>query len=240
MKNKITKYSIFLLALAFVACEEKVVNQFDDASSLFFHRGTTFVDINDSTSYSFFLAPGGTTEDTVWLDVRLTGFPAGQDRPLPIVQVNTGDSLAAVAGTHYALPANPVMPALAVSTLVPVVVKRVLEMDTREFRLLLGITSNEYFVPGIKDQTTYLVKITAMAVKPATWDYYYDTTFGEWGQVKMKFLIDYLKYTAFEESVRNPDISVFLRFKARAALAAYEEENGPLYETDGITRVIFP
>ncbi|MDR1274576.1 MAG: DUF4843 domain-containing protein [Odoribacteraceae bacterium] len=238
MKNRIIIYSILLLALT--ACEEKIVNQFDDAPSLFFNRTNYMNAQNDSTSYSFFLAPGGTTVDTVWLDVRLSGLPTGQDRPLPLVQLNAGDSMAAVVGTHYALPASPVMPALAVSTRVPVAVKRVSEMDTSEFRLIVGFTASEHFVAGVKEQATYLVKISAMAVKPVGWDDYYNATFGQWTQGKMRFLIDYLNYTDFDQSLVDTNTSMYLRLKVNALLAAYEEEHGPLYEADGITRVIFP
>jgi hypothetical protein len=210
MKNRMIKYSIPLLALAFAACEEKVVNQFDDAPSLFFNRTNYTNAQNDSTSYSFFLAPGATMEDTVWLDVRLSGLPTEQDRTLPLVQLNIGDSMAAVVGTHYALPANPIMPALAVSVNVPVTVKRISEMDTSEFRLELGFIANEHFVLGVKEQATYLVKISAMAVKPVDWDYYYDMAFGQWSQAKMRFMIDYLKYTAFEQSLDDPNLRTYL------------------------------
>jgi hypothetical protein len=233
------KYSIFLLALALAACEEKVVSQFDDTPSLFFYRSIYTDPLNDSTSYSFFLAPSGTIVDTAWLDVRLTGIPTGQDRPLPFVQLNAGDSMAAVVGTHYALPANPVMPAGAVSVNVPVTVKRVSEMDTREFRLELGFTANEHFVAGIKEQATYLVKITAMAVKPAGWDYLFDATFGQWTRGKMRFLIDYMKFTDFDAYLMDSTTRMYLTLKARTLLAAYEEEYGPLYEADGETRVTF-
>jgi hypothetical protein len=57
----------------------------------------------------------------------------------------------------------------------------------------------------------------------------------------MKFLIDYVQYTTFDASLASTtDMRSFLKLKARAALAAYEAEHGPLYEADGITRVTFP
>ncbi|MDR1415727.1 MAG: DUF4843 domain-containing protein [Odoribacteraceae bacterium] len=241
--NKIITFTGLAAVLLLAACHERVLNKFDATSSLFFYRGTNNaagVAQSDSTSYSFFIAAGNTVQDTVWLDVRLTGVPANVDRPFPIVQLNADEPGASVAGVHHLPVEGAMLPAGAISTLIPVVVKRVPEMDTVDFRLQLGISANEHFVEGIKDRTSYVVHITAMAVKPAGWDLYYDATFGEWGQAKMKFIIDYLGYTSFDESLINADMRVFLNLKVRKLLADYEAENGPLFEADEVTQVIFP
>ena len=252
MTNKVIKYSFSLLAfvLLLASCQEKVVNLFDEESSLFFFngaknsKGTPQV---DSVSYSFFLAKSTTLQDTVWVDVQLTGLPSDKDRVLPIVQTNIGQPGAAIAGTHFVAFTDPkvasrmIMPANKVSVAIPIIVKRTAEMNTAEFRLSLAITTNDYFVAGIKDRTNYVVKITAMAVKPALWDVAnsYLSIFGPWGQVKMKFIIDYVEYSYFDQ-VLNTDYRIYLKVKAKAKLAEYELANGPLYEADGITRVIFP
>lgn len=177
----------------------------------------------------------------------MTGVPSTKDRVLPIVQSNTAEAGSAVAGTHYVAFNDPafakylILPANKVSVSVPVIVKRTAEMATSEFRLDLEITSNEFFVAGIKDRTNYTVKITAMAVKPALWDVAnsYLSIFGPWGQAKMKFIIDYVEYSDFD-IVLTTDYRVYLALKAKAKLAEYELANGPLYEADGVTRVIFP
>ena len=80
-----------------------------------------------------------------------------------------------------------------------------------------------------------------MAVKPALWDVAnsYLSIFGPWGQAKMKFIIDYVEYSDFD-IVLTTDYRVYLALKAKAKLAEYELANGPLYEADGVTRVIFP
>ncbi|PKP00173.1 MAG: hypothetical protein CVU13_01295 [Bacteroidetes bacterium HGW-Bacteroidetes-8] len=252
MKIKIIKYSILLLTLVMIitACQEKVVNKFEGESSLFFFRGSSNskgTPQTDSVSYSFFLAASSTNEDTVWVDVQLTGVPSDKDRALPIIQTNTGAAGAAVAGTHYLAFNDPavskymVLPANRVSVAIPVVVKRTSEMNTSEFRLDMAITTNEYFIAGIKDRTSYTVKVTAMAVKPALWDVAnsYLSIFGPWGQAKMKFIIDFVGFSDFDQ-VLTTDYRVYLALKAKTKLAEYEQTNGPLYEADGITRVIFP
>jgi hypothetical protein len=252
MINKVIKYSFSLLALmlTLAACQEKLVNTFEDESSLFFFRGSSNskgVPQVDSISYSFFLAESSATEDTVWVDVRLTGLPVNTDRPIPIVQTNDGQPGAAAAGIHYIAFDDPevasmmVMPANKVSVALPVVVKRTAEMNTAEFRLDMAITTNDFFVEGIKGRTVYTVKITAMAVKPALWDVAnsYLSIFGPWGQEKMKFIIDYVEFSDFDQ-VLTTDYRVYLALKAKAKLAEYEQAHGPLYEADGITRVTFP
>ncbi len=252
MKIKTIKYSFLLLALAVMsaACQEKMVNKFDSESSLFFFRGTSNSKGDpqqDSVSFSFFLSENSVVEEIIWVDVQLTGMPSDKDRPLPIVQTNVGQPGAAVAGTHYVAFNDPsiatqiVMPANKVSVAIPVKVKRTPEMNTAEFRLDLAITTNDYFIAGIKDRTSYTIKITAQAVKPALWDVAnsYLSIFGPWGQEKMKFIINYVEFSDFDQ-VLTTDYRVYLAIKAKTKLAEYELAHGPLYEADGITRVIFP
>lgn len=252
MALKMVKYGFFFMifVLALVACKEKEIETFEDESSLFFFRNiynTNSKDVlqHDSTSYSFFLG-GSIQMDTIWLDVLLTGTPASMDRPFLIVQSNAGESGAAIAGVHYVafdnsyVASQMVMPANQVVATIPIIMTRTSEMDTEEFRLDLEIMPNAYFVQGIKDRTKYTVKITAKATKPANWDApnNYKATFGEWGQEKMRFIIEYVGYNTFDE-VLITDYRYYLQLKAREKLAEYEATNGPIYEADG-TRVEFP
>lgn len=240
-------YLITILAIALLAaCSEQSIAPFDAPASLYFYRGdrnSSGAPQLDSTNYSFFLAVGPVTGDTLWLDVQLSGLPAGRDRALALVQLNAGEPAASVAGIHHVALDNTTMklPVGATSVAVPVIIKRIPEMDTTSFRLQIGIDPGNDFVPGIKGRDSYVIHITAMAVKPAAWDRYYDSAFGTWGQEKMRFLIDYVGYTAFDESLANTDMRTFLNLKAREKLAEYEAINGgPLYEADGVTQVIFP
>ena len=104
----------------------------------------------------------------------------------------------------------------------------------------MEILPNEYFIQGIKDRVVYVLKITGKATKPANWDSpnSYLATFGEWGQEKMRFIIDYVGYNTFDETLIT-DYRYYLQLKAREKLAEYEAVKGPIYEADG-TRVTFP
>ena len=252
MTIKMIKYGfLFMLSmLTLVACKENEIETFEDESSLFFFRSIYSTNSKDapqldSTSYSFFLG-GAIQVDTVWLDVLLTGMPSGEARSLLIVQSNAGEPDAAIAGVHYVafdnsyVASRMVMPANEVVATIPIIMTRTSEMDTKEFRLDLEIMPNEYFVQGIKDRTKYTVKITAKATKPLKWDApnSYKATFGEWGQEKMRFIIEYVGYNTFDEDLIT-DYRYYLQLKAREKLAEFEALNGPIYEADG-TRVEFP
>ncbi|MCK9304352.1 MAG: DUF4843 domain-containing protein [Bacteroidales bacterium] len=252
MKIKAIKYSLSILAIiaGISSCQEKIVNKFEGESSLFFFRGSSNskgAPQTDSVFYSFFLTESTKNEDTVWVDIMLTGLPSESDRVIPVVQTSAAEAGAAQAGVHYVAFDDPafakylVLPANRVSVAFPVIVKRTPEMESSEFRLDMELTSNDHFIAGIKDRTKYSVKITAMAVKPALWDVLnsYLSIFGPWGQAKMKFIIDYVEYSDFDQ-VLTSDYRIYLALKAKAKLAEYEKANGPLYEADGVTRVTFP
>ncbi|MCK9628896.1 MAG: DUF4843 domain-containing protein [Bacteroidales bacterium] len=249
--NKFKSIWLFVTAsIMLSSCQEKVVNKFDSESSLFFYNGASNskgITQQDSISYSFFLANSTLVQDTTWLDIYLTGMPSDEERSISIVQTNVGKPGAAVSGIHFVpfndpgLVSKLVLPANKVMVSIPVVVKKTAEMESQEFRLDLAIIPNESFVEGIKDNTAYTIKITAMAVKPPLWDVAnsFLSMFGTWGQVKMKFIIDNVGYSEFDV-IPNVDYRMFLRVKAKEKLAVYEAANGPLYELDGVTRVIFP
>lgn len=255
MKKYQLKYVLALLVSAFVwlGCQEEVVETFDSESSLFFYEGEYNLSGDPQYgefSYSFFYAESGTTRDSVWVDVRLTGLPVDEDRRISLVQLESEEEEeeveVAVSGNHFVAFDDPelqellVMPAGATSVLIPVVINKTADMETDEFTLEFGFESNDFFVSGLKEQASFVITMTALAVKPAGWDYYYDYTFGEWGSAKMKFLIDYVGFDDFTIDLSNPDYYRFFNLKARNALEEYEAEFGPIYESDGVTRVIFP
>ena len=199
--NKTLK--LLLVSILLGACEEKVVDQFEDASSLYFYRNMYAANNMgiiqyDSIDYSFFLA-GSIQETEIWLQVNLTGNISTEEREFSIVQTNVNEVGAAVAGTHYiafddermkpymSLPAN------ATSTMIPIILTRTGTMDDNSFKLALAIEPNENFVEGIKEgnigSQSFIINVTAEVMQPVTWDRNYDYTFGTWGEEKMKFLV---------------------------------------------------
>lgn len=256
MINNIIKYTICYLAVTFVfiSCEEKVTERFSGDSSLYFYRdmysaNEAGVMQNDSIDYSFFLA-GSEQETTIWLQVNLTGNVVDYDREILIRQTNLDEVNAAIAGTHYVdfndqrVSEYMFLPANKTSTLIPVILTRTTTMDDLSFRLVLSILPNQDFTQGIEEdtegQSSFIINITAKVMKPVTWDRNYDYAFGTWGEEKMKFLIDYVGFTDFNIDMSNLEARYFWNLKAKTTLKDYESENGVLYESDGITKVVFP
>lgn len=256
MKTKILKYALLLpiAGLLLTGCKEHIVNKFESDASLYFLRGA----VNskgaiqrDSITYSFFLFDWK-TEDIVWVDVKLTGPLSDHDRALSIVQTNAGEKGAAVAGRDYVALDDPsmldklVMPAGSTTAAIPITIKRTAAMETEVYRLDLAIVPNENFVEGITSTVggpIFTVKMTSMASQPPMWENTtsngYFITFGVWGQKKMRFILDYVGYTAFDELLNNTDLYRFYNLKAREALAEYLLNNPPLVEADE-TVVEFP
>lgn len=256
MVQKIITYAALLFTAGIITygCEEKVVNKFDEDSSLYFYRDKYTANAKgflqyDSIDYSFFLA-GSAQETEIWLQVNLTGNMAGVPRPFSIVQTNAEERGAALAGVHYVAFDDPRMaaylafPPQATTTWIPIILTRHSSMDDRTFRLVLSIRPNGHFAEGIKQgekgQQTFVINVTAEAIKPATWDRNYDYAFGNWGKIKMRFLIDQVGFSDFETDMGNLDVRYYWNLKAKTALARYETEQGALYEEDGITKVTFP
>ena len=199
--NKTVK--LLFASMLFVACEEKVVNQFEDASSLYFYRDMyTANDMGviqyDSIDYSFFLA-GSVQETEIWLQINLTGDISTEEREFSITQTNADEVGAAVSGTHYVafdderMKPYMTLPANATSTMIPIILTRTASMDDNSFRLALAIEPNENFVEGIKEgnvgSQSFIINVTAKVMQPVTWDSNYDYTFGTWGEEKMKFVL---------------------------------------------------
>ena len=249
MKNTIIQFGLLpcLMALFAASCEKDVVHRFEEQASLCFYWDIPTIGAptqRDSLNYSFFLGDDSVVQDTVWIDVRLTGMPSSTPRQMPFSQINTGKANAAIAGTHYIAFDDPrfathmVFPAGKVAMMFPVVMLRTAEMRTKEFRLEIGIGTNEHFTTGIYKQTSFLVKFNDYISEPPTWySAYFNYAFGTWGAVKMKFIIEYVGLTDFE-TMLGSDIRNYYGAQARQKLIWYEETYGPLYEDDG-TRVSF-
>ncbi len=246
--------SLLATGILMISCDEKVVEKFDDDASLYFYRdmytaNNMGIVQYDSIDYSFFLA-GSAQEAEIWLQVNLTGNVADVARSFSIEQTNVGETGAAVAGTHYVSFDDPRMaeyltlPAQATSTMVPIILTRTASMDENSFRLVVALKPNDHFVEGIKQgtkgQQSFIINVTAEAIKPLTWDRNYDYAFGDWGKVKMGFLIDHVGFSDFETDMSNLEARYYWNLKAKSALAEYESEHGELYEEDGVTKVTFP
>jgi hypothetical protein len=251
MRKRITTWSLLLFGVVLLAgaCEEVVVNKYEDAPFLYFFRGK--YDIygngqNDSLSYSFYLKESARQRDTLWIDVRLSGLPSPVARPLPLAQVSAGVD-DAVAGEHYVAFDDPevshlfVLPANATRARVPLIVLRDASLAEKEHAILLEVGTNDHFGAALDGQSRFLVRVSDLAAQPPNWTAVWRLAFGTWGPVKMRFIIDYVGFSDFDFTTITPDTRDYLKMKAKQKLAEYNASHPgePLAEADG-TKVTFP
>jgi hypothetical protein len=254
MKNKAFKsklISLVAIAMVFAGCEELVVNKYGDYTAVYFYNGRSNILGNaqyDSISHSFFYSSGSTGVDTVWVDVRLTGIASPFSRPIPLKQIfpdGEQEDSKGQPGVHYIAFDNPqlasflIMPENKVVAKIPIVLLRHESLQQKEYRLWLELGSNEYFDPGVKESQRFLIKISDLVVQPANWTRVWQSAFGTWSVVKMKFIIDYVGVTDFDIDILYVDMKNYLNQKAKSKLIEYEAANGPLYDETN-KRVEFP
>lgn len=242
MKKNILYTLVLLFVAGLTGCKENTALEYENEPALYFEN--VWEGQRDSVAQTFFIKPKGTTKDTVRIEILTMGFPSAEDRPFLLEQTNVGKPGAAVPGKHYMAFDTPemlkelVMPAGAVRKSFPLVILYDPSLDLEEVRLELKIKANDAFKVGIGTWSSFVVKMTAMAVKPISWDTYWRYTFGEtWGSRKMKFIIENTGFSDFDGGYLDSDYSDYLAAKVRQKLLEYnEDENNsdrPMREADG-------
>ena len=237
---------LFLSALlcCMAACTEyQMPRGYDGNPAVYFSWSSTSGAQHDSINHSFFLLKDYTqTTDTVWVKVNLLGSTAPVDRPIAIVQTNTGKANAAVPGTHFLSFDNPwvkermIIPADSVQMRLPIVIFKDGSLNTHTVRLELAVVENEYFRPGIEAYRNFVVTTTAQAVKPSLWDTRWRYQFGStWGTVKFRFIIDATGYLDWDI---YPTDNGYLTWLQNTTLQKFEEyklsnPGNPLKEANG-------
>lgn len=242
MKKNILYTLVLLFVAGLTGCKENTALEYENEPALYFEN--VWEGQRDSVAQTFFIKSKGTTKDTVRIEILTMGFPFAEDRPFLLEQTNVGKPGAAVPGKHYMAFDDPemlkelVMPAGAVRKSFPLVILYDPSLDLEEVRLELKIKANDAFKVGIGTWSSFVVKMTAMAVKPISWDTYWRYTFGEtWGSRKMKFIIENTGFSDFDGGYLDSDYSDYLAAKVRQKLLEYnEDENNsdrPMREADG-------
>ena len=225
--KKIIKYILILCLFLEYGCEQHDALVYENDPRICFTRGDRGYGQQDSVVHSFFLVPSGQDRDTVWVEMSVMGCPDPENaRSIKIVQSNAGAEGAAVAGTHYVAFDDPEIaeemqvPVNAVKVKIPVILKRDPSLSKQRVRIEMTVEENEYFKPGIDKDKIFMVKTTAMADQPdnwKSWSYY----FGEWGSVKMGFIVNYVGFSDFENIPDDINYRYYLQLKAREKLVEY-------------------
>lgn len=229
------RHILYILAIAMLsltACSEKDIMQYEDQPALYL--------VNSEKSFSFFYSETGGDKDTVHVTVHAMGYPSTVDRAFTLCQLNEGEADAAVPGTHYLAFSSDemrqlmVMPAGKSEVVVPITLIKDASLDTKTVKLKIGITPNENFTNGIVEKDSTVVTFSSQAIKPSNWDDWYYAFGGNWGTVKMRFIIDNTGITNFDKLPDDYYYLLYLNNKLKDALNQYNATHDtPLQEADG-------
>lgn len=248
MGNKI-KYVCLpvLFAWLITACRKSELTGYSQPDMIYFYKDFYNAD-KDSIVYSFAIKPNGLVADTVKIPMRIMGLASDYDRTVNIQMV--ADSSTALAQQYTILPT--IVKAGMYTTNVPLLVKRMPELKTKDVRLLLEVAASDEFLPGVYNSTPsasrgggsvrFPVRINDFLTKPSNWDSFITYYFGAYSQVKYKLAIDVTGRTQFLTSGEDPVTSsqmTFFKILCRNYLIDYNATNTPLKDENG-TLVTFP
>lgn len=202
MKKYIFVFS--LLATLFVTSCEKDLPLYDDQQARLNFRyttpGSTVTNLGDSIVGYSFVYNSHLTQDTVWLQLRTSGFLSSVDRPFELKQVETGEN-DAVPGVHYVSFDDPeykqkylVVKADSIDVTVPVILLKDASLNDATYSLRIEVKDNEYFKSGYKELKYKRINFTNQLVKPTYWNFLMNYYMGSYGKVKHQFMIDNTKY----------------------------------------------
>ncbi|WP_166664790.1 DUF4843 domain-containing protein [Pedobacter metabolipauper] len=229
MKLIIKKGLLMLAAgLLFASCTKDKDLLFNEPTAIY------VVALPDSVDFSFATTPTSVISDTLFMTYRIIGNAAPQDRTINLV---ARDGATAKAGYHYKLgPA--VVKAGEFAAEVPVYVYRKAGLKDSTVQVIFDIKENADFKTGFPTRLRYKLTLTDILQKPSNWETTWKTYFGEYSEVKFRFLLSVTGRTVWTGAV-YPGDSRFLAGRARNALLEYNQTYGALIDENGV-EVSFP
>lgn len=233
-----------LILAAFASCKKSELTSFEEKPMVHFYK--RFDDPKkDSFLYSFAIMPPERTKDTIKLPVRISGIAADRDRTINLKPV--ADSTTAVEGTDYTIH-SAIVRAGHYNDSIVLIVLRSPEMKTKEKRLVLEIIPSEDFDPGLYNTPSgdgvvkltggsvrMLVRINDFLTKPSNWDSWLVYFFGDYSQVKYRFIIDVIGTGEFPSGPTGLPYGQFVAYQQlmKQELDKYEAEHGNMIDENG-------
>lgn len=216
-----------------LSCKKSELQKYTAGDGIYFYS-------IDSVNYSFANQVGNIDRDTILVAMRILGEVKDYDRPLQLKAV-TGTT--AQANTHYILPVVAIK-ANTNTIAYPVIVLNTPDLKTNTVRLELQVSENTDFAQGagiISNGTNFnifKINFNNRLIKPSYWSSI-QGYFGEYSDVKYKFMIDTLGFSDFSSATITFSEYYALKATMTTALQKYVATNGPLVDESGKT-VSFP
>ncbi|WP_442588423.1 DUF4843 domain-containing protein [Pedobacter sp. AW31-3R] len=204
---------------------------------LFFNSATNVYVTSspDSVIYTFATRPSSLMADTVKIACTIMGSSSAEDRPITFV---ARDSSTAKANYHYKLLPG-VVKANAFVAEIPVVVYRRAGLKDSTLQVIFDIKDNDQLKAGYPNRLRYKITLDDKLGKPSNWETYWKNHFGDYSEVKFRFLISATGRTSWNSSALPGELA-YLNGQARYALLQYNESNVlPLRDEFG-NLVFFP
>lgn len=234
MKNL---YLLFVAAIM-LACEARMPETYAGKQSAYIIANSYL----RTLEHTFFSVTESNSRDTVWITVQTMGKTFPERRSFRLTQINVEGDSAAIGGEHYVpFDSEEINPYLFVEgdsaqAQVPVILLKTEEMDLKKFKLVIAIQENEYFeAVNLPEYADYTITTTALAEKPSRWGTDWERDFGEWGSVKMKFIMEITGYTDWDKPLSDSQYKKYMLTKCKEALYEYNltHPEEPLAEADG-------
>ncbi|MDQ6470827.1 DUF4843 domain-containing protein [Flavobacterium sp. LHD-80] len=256
--KKIVILSILLLSiLGLASCDQDGIETYSGSDSIYFapsvygiSDGATTA-ITDSIGLTFALDKAEIVGRTYNIPVRVQGKSSDVDRKVKVV---IDPKSTAIAGTHFKIPENFVIPAGTVVNDLPVTINRTADMKQKGFLLILNLEENESFNTNMKSRVinkltnksisfiTFKLSIDDKLTQPIGWYVPYLGVFSAKKFFLMCELI-HLEPAMFNQKLGSiglsiPDIMYYQAFMKRY-LADQKASGNTVYEEDG-KEMVFP
>lgn len=241
MKIKLSLFAC-IIALVFMACDNK---------DFLYNEGNAFIRIegeknltvdSDSIIFSFAKFPATILEQTITVKASVIGLTADYARELELVVDPTKTT--AIQGTHYEFTSVNTIPANASYINIPVVIKRTSELENSSVSLYIKVEDNDDFKAGVNEQNHLKIKWSDSIVKPSNWDAYLSEFFGEYSEVKFRFIIEQTGIGEFTYgNTEGMNWSQMNNYKliVQAALLSYNEAHpGNVLRDENDNPITFP
>ncbi|KAF2509443.1 DUF4843 domain-containing protein [Flavobacterium zhairuonense] len=248
---------LFLSILGFASCDHEEIATYSGTDSVYFapsvfgiSDGATTT-ITDSIGFTFALEKPEIVGKTYNIPVRVQGDISDIDRKVKLV---VDPKSTAIAGTHFEIPQDFVIPAGKVVTDLPVKVFRTADMKKNGFLLILNLEENESFKTEMKSKEinvlthkrisfiTFKLSFDDKLTQPIGW---YASSLGVFSAKKFFLMCDliHLDPVIFNQKLGGPGLAIadFMYYQAfmKRYLADQKASGNTIYEEDG-KEMIFP
>lgn len=232
--KRILSYMSICATLVFAsACAEDALDLFGDQNYIHFTQESS-----KAYRFSFATTPG---EDTYELKIPVTliGMALDAEKEYKVEVVTSGkedDVVTTASSASYALPANPMFRKGEYSDTLRVQLKNNAELS-QEKTLVIRIADNDNFIKGPVGYRDAVVYISNYLVQPDWWDEDMSDIFlGPYSDIKYQAFIVATGITDLKD-MDNAHIIAYVS-ELVYYLRNLDAQGTPLYEADGITKVL--